>query len=599
VLRLERIGKIYPTGEVLRDVTWEVKAGDRIGLVGVNGAGKSTQMRIIAGLEEPSSGQVVKQGAPRIVYLQQEFDVDPRRMVRQELFQAFGEAAEVLNRQSEVEEAMGGEAAAADPELLNRLIEELGNLQSRFEALHGYELDARIDKLLPTIGFTPEGAELRVGDYSGGWQMRIALGKILLQEPDLLLLDEPTNHLDVETIQWLEDYLIGQTVPLVVISHDRAFLDRVCNQIVETERGVSRSYLGNYSQHLEQKALEREAGQAAFERQQKELASQQAYIDRFRASATRSTQAKSREKLLDKVERIEAPIEGVSGPRFQFPPAPRSGRQVAMIDNLTHSYGERILFLGASLEVERGDRIAFVGPNGAGKSTLLRLVMGLEQPEEGHAGLGEHHVVAGYFEQNQAEALDLSRRVVDTLFEAVPDWTQTQVRSLLGNFGFSNDTVFKEVGQLSGGEKARLALALMLLTPCNLLVLDEPTNHLDIPAKQMLEDALMAYDGAALLVSHDRYFISRVANRIVELRDGELVLYRGDYAYYQEKKREEAGEAEARVEEQRRLDKREANRTKQQQRKSARRGASDPEGAGEGETPQESPSTRRSRGKVA
>jgi ATP-binding cassette subfamily F protein 3 len=599
VLRLERIGKIYPTGEVLRDVTWEVKAGDRIGLVGVNGAGKSTQMRIIAGLEEPSSGQVVKQGAPRIVYLQQEFDVDPRRTVRQELFQAFGEAAEVLNRQSEVEEAMGGEAAAADPELLNRLIEELGNLQSRFEALHGYELDARIDKLLPTIGFTPEGAELRVGDYSGGWQMRIALGKILLQEPDLLLLDEPTNHLDVETIQWLEDYLIGQTVPLVVISHDRAFLDRVCNQIVETERGVSRSYLGNYSQHLEQKALEREAGQAAFERQQKELASQQAYIDRFRASATRSTQAKSREKLLDKVERIEAPMEGVSGPRFQFPPAPRSGRQVAMIDNLTHSYGERILFLGASLEVERGDRIAFVGPNGAGKSTLLRLVMGLEQPEEGHAGLGEHHVVAGYFEQNQAEALDLSRRVVDTLFEAVPDWTQTQVRSLLGNFGFSNDTVFKEVGQLSGGEKARLALALMLLTPCNLLVLDEPTNHLDIPAKQMLEDALMAYDGAALLVSHDRYFISRVANRIVELRDGELVLYRGDYAYFQEKKREEAGEAETRREEQRRLDKREANRTKQQQRKSARRGASEPEGASEGETPQESPSTRRSRGKVA
>lgn len=600
MLRLERIGKIYPTGEVLRDVTWEVKAGDRIGLVGVNGAGKSTQMRIIAGLEEPSSGQVVKQGAPRIVYLQQEFDVDPRRTVRQELFQAFGEAAEVLNRQSEVEEAMGGEAAAADPELLNRLIEELGNLQSRFEALHGYELDARIDKLLPTIGFTPEGAELRVGDYSGGWQMRIALGKILLQEPDLLLLDEPTNHLDVETIQWLEDYLIGQTVPLVVISHDRAFLDRVCNQIVETERGVSRSYLGNYSQHLEQKALEREAGQAAFERQQKELASQQAYIDRFRASATRSTQAKSREKLLDKVERIEAPMEGVSGPRFQFPPAPRSGRQVAMIDNLTHSYGERILFLGASLEVERGDRIAFVGPNGAGKSTLLRLVMGLEQPEEGHAGLGEHHVVAGYFEQNQAEALDLSRRVVDTLFEAVPDWTQTQVRSLLGNFGFSNDTVFKEVGQLSGGEKARLALALMLLTPCNLLVLDEPTNHLDIPAKQMLEDALMAYDGAALLVSHDRYFISRVANRIVELRDGELVLYRGDYAYFQEKKREEAGEAETRREEQRRLDKREANRTKQQQRKSARRGASEPEGAaGEGETPQESPSTRRSRGKVA
>jgi len=571
LLRLERVSKIYPTGEVLRDVTWEVKPGDRIGLVGVNGAGKSTQMRIIAGMEEPSSGQVVKQGDPRIVYLQQEFDVDVSRTVRQELFQAFGEAATVLNRQREVEEEMGSEKAAEDPDHLDELIHELGSLQSRFESLHGYELDARIDKLLPTIGFTPEGAEQLVGDYSGGWQMRIALGKVLLQEPDLLLLDEPTNHLDVETIQWLEDYLVGQTCPLVVISHDRAFLDRVCNQIVETERGVSRSYLGNYSQHLEQKALEREAGQAAFERQQKELATQQAYIDRFRASATRSTQAKSREKLLDKVERIEAPIESVSGPRFQFPPAPRSGRLIAEIKDLSHSYGEQILFLGANLEVERGDRIAFVGPNGAGKSTLLRLVMGIETPDEGVAGLGEHNVIAGYFEQNQAEALDLSKTVIDTLFEAVPDWTQTQVRSLLGSFCFSNDAVFKEVGKLSGGEKARLALALMLLMPCNLVVLDEPTNHLDIPAKQMLEDALIEYDGAVLVVSHDRYFISRVANKIVEIRDGDLVVYRGDYAYYREKKAEEAAAAEAERQAAEQDAKRKANRDKQKAKAEARK----------------------------
>ena len=566
MLRLERVSKIYPTGEVLRDVTWEVKVGDRIGLVGVNGAGKSTQMRIIAGLEEPTSGQVVKQGDPRIAYLQQEFDVDPERTVREELFQAFGEAAEVLIHQHRVEHEMASEKAATDPDHLDELIHELGRLHSRFESLHGYELDARIDKLLPSIGFTPEGVEEAVGSYSGGWQMRIALGKILLQDPDLLLLDEPTNHLDVETIQWLEGYLVAQTVPLVVISHDRAFLDRVCNQIVETERGISRSYLGNYSQHLEQKALEREATQAAFDRQQKDLASQQAYIDRFRASATRSTQAKSREKLLEKVERIEAPIESVGGPRFQFPPAPRSGRQIALIDDLTHSYGDKILFLGAHLEVERGDRIAFVGPNGAGKSTLLRLVMGSETPDGGIARLGEHNVVAGYFEQNQAEALDLTRTVIDTLFEAVPDWTQTQVRSLLGSFGFSNDTVFKDVGQLSGGEKARLALALMLLSPCNLLVLDEPTNHLDIPAKQMLEGALQAYEGAALLVSHDRYFIARVANRIVEIRDGELVLYRGDYAYYQAKKQEEADqdlEAEATRE-------REARKSANQEKQKAR-----------------------------
>ena len=570
MLRLERIGKIYPTGEVLRDVTWEVKAGDRIGLVGVNGAGKSTQLRIIAGLEEPSSGQVVKQGEPRIAYLQQEFDVDPQRTVREELFQAFGEAAVVLNRQHAVEQAMASEKAASDPDHLEELIHELGHLHERFEALHGYELDARIDKLLPTIGFTPEGAEQLVADYSGGWQMRIALGKILLQEPDLLLLDEPTNHLDVETIQWLEGYLLEQSAALVVISHDRTFLDRVCTQIVETERGISRTYLGNYSQHLEQKALEREASQAAFERQQKELSAQQAYIDRFRASATRSTQAKSREKLLEKVERIEAPIESVSGPHFRFPAAPRSGRVVADIKNLSHSYGEQILFLGAELEVERGDRIAFVGPNGAGKSTLLRLIMGLERPDEGHAGVGEHNVVAGYFEQNQAEALDLSKTVIDTVFEVVPDWTQTQVRSLLGSFCFSNESVFKEAGKLSGGEKARLALALMLLRPYNLLVLDEPTNHLDIPAKQMLEDALRAYEGAALLVSHDRYFISRVANRIVELRDGELVLYRGDYAYYLEKKEEEAEAARQAAAERERQVKRAANKAKQQEKQQAR-----------------------------
>jgi ATP-binding cassette subfamily F protein 3 len=571
VLRLERVGKIYPTGEVLRDVTWEVKPGDRIGLVGVNGAGKSTQLRLIAGMEEASSGQVVKQGEPRIAYLQQEFDVDPSRTVREELFQAFGEAAIVLDKQKRVESEMGSERAATDPDHLDELIHELGRLQTQFEGLHGYELDARIDKLLPTIGFKLDEADRLVSDYSGGWQMRLALGKILLQDPDLLLLDEPTNHLDVETIQWLEGYLTEQKAALVVISHDRTFLDRVCNQIVSTERGVSRAYLGNYTSHLEQKALEQEASQAAFERQQKEIATQQAYIDRFRASATRSTQAKSREKQLNKVERVNAPVESVGGPSFRFPPAPRSGAQVAVIENMTHCYGENILFMEADLEIERGDRIAFVGPNGAGKSTLLRLIMGVETPDEGSARLGEHNIVASYFEQNQAEALDLTKTVIETMYEAVPDWTQTQVRSLLGSFCLSNDSVFKDVGKLSGGEKARLALALMLLSPCNLLVLDEPTNHLDIPAKQMLEDALCAYEGAALLVSHDRYFISRVANRIVEIRDGELVTYRGNYAYYQEKKVEEKAEAEANRLIAEKEVKRKANTAKQKQRASRKK----------------------------
>ena len=573
MLRLERVSKIYPTGEVLKDVTWEVKPGDRIGLVGVNGAGKSTQLQLISGLEEPSSGEIVRQGEPRVAYLKQEFDVDTSRSVREELFQAFDEAASVLHQQRALETAMATDKAAEDADYLDSLIQELSQLQNRFEGLHGYELEARVEKLLPTIGFSAEAANHLVGDYSGGWQMRIALGKILLQDPDLLLLDEPTNHLDLETIQWLESYLIAQTAAMVVISHDRTFLDRICTQIVSTERGIARTYLGNYTAHLEQKSIEQEATQAAFDRQQKELTSQQAYIDRFRASATRSTQAKSREKMLDKVTRIEAPIETVGGPKFRFPDAPRSGRQVVLIEDLSHSYGDDIIFLGAQLEVEPGDRIAFIGPNGSGKSTLLRLVMGLETPDDGKASLGEHNVFASYFEQNQAEALDLERSVLDTMFEAVPDWTQSQVRSLLGSFCLSNDAVFKQVGQLSGGEKARLALALMLIKPCNLLVLDEPTNHLDIPAKQMLEDALREYEGAALLVSHDRYFISRVANRIVELRDGQLVLYRGDYAYYQEKKEEEKQAAAAELALAQKEAKRLANRQRQRQRQSSKKGA--------------------------
>jgi ATP-binding cassette subfamily F protein 3 len=574
VLRLERIGKIYPTGEVLRDVSWEVKQGDRIGLVGVNGAGKSTQLRILAGLEEPTSGQVIRQGDPRIAMLRQEFDVNPQRTVRQELFQAFAEAAVVLDAQEQLQREMESERAASDPDHLQRLIEELGRLQNRFESLHGYELQARIDRLLPTIGFSLEEVERPVSDFSGGWQMRVALGKILLQEPDVLLLDEPTNHLDVQTIEWLETTLLAWDVPLVVISHDRMFLDRICNQIVETDRGVSRHYLGNYSQHLELKAQESVVLQAAFERQQKDLATQQAFIERFRASATRSTQAKSREKLLQKVERIEAPVEDISGPRFRFPPAPRSGRRVASFSSLTHAYGDRILFLGADLEVERGDHIALVGPNGAGKSTLLRLLMGIDRPLEGQAALGEHNVIPAHFEQNQAEALDLDQQVLAMVFEAVPDWTQSQVRSFLGRFGFSNEAVFKEAGMLSGGEKARLALALLLLRPSNLLLLDEPTNHLDIPAKRMLEEALSGYEGAVLLVSHDRAFVSKVANRIVELRDGELILYRGDFAYYQAKKREEALEQQRLREEKERMAKREANRQRQRNRDGRDRSAS-------------------------
>ncbi|MEG4110049.1 ABC-F family ATP-binding cassette domain-containing protein [Microcoleus sp. S13_C5] len=535
MLRLEHISKIYPTGVVLKDVTWEVKPGDRIGLVGVNGAGKSTQLKIIAGEIEPTAGEVIRPASLHIAYLSQEFEVDPTRTVREEFWRAFSEANDVHESLMQVHRDL----ETSTPENLDELIHKMDRLQRQFEGLNGYGLEAQIEKILPEIGFEPEDGDRLVSAFSGGWQMRMSLGKILLQKPDLLLLDEPTNHLDLETIEWLEVYLKGLITPMVIVSHDREFLDRLCTQIVETERGVSTTYLGNYSSYLLQKAEAREAQLSAYESQQKELEKQQAFVEKFRASATRSTQAKSREKQLDKIERIEAPTGGLKTLHFRFPPAPRSGREVAIIEDLVHTYGEKILFLGADLLIERGDRIAFLGPNGAGKSTLLRMIMGLEKPTEGTVKLGGHNVIPGYFEQNQAEALDLNKTVMQTIHDEVPDWKNEEVRTLLGRFLFTGETVFKQVGALSGGEKARLALAKMLLAPVNLLILDEPTNHLDIPAKEMMEEAIQNYDGTVIIVSHDRYFISQVANKIVEIRDGEFRTYLGDYHYYLDKIAEE------------------------------------------------------------
>ncbi len=539
MLRLEHISKIYPTGEVLKDVSWEVKVGDRIGLVGVNGAGKSTQLKIIAGEIEPTDGEVIRPASLHIAYLTQEFEVDPTRTVREEFWTVFKDANEVQHSMVQVQREM----EAATPEELDRLIHKLDRLQRKFEALDGYGLEAQIEKILPEMGFEPEDGDRLVSAFSGGWQMRMSLGKILLQKPDLLLLDEPTNHLDLETIEWLENYLKGLKTPMVIVSHDREFLDRLCTQIVETERGVSTAYLGNYSAYLQQKAENIEAQMSAYERQQKELDKQQVFVERFRASATRSTQAKSREKQLEKVERIEAPTASLKSLHFRFPPAPRSGREVVNIKDLVHIYDEKILFLGADLLIERGDRIAFLGPNGAGKSTLLRMIMGMENPSEGTVEIGNHNVIPGYFEQNQAEALDLNRTVMQTIHDEVPDWKNEEVRTLLGRFLFSGETVFKKVEALSGGEKARLALAKMLLRPANLLILDEPTNHLDIPAKEMLEEAIQHYDGTVIIVSHDRYFISQVANKIVEIRDGEFQTYLGDYHYYLDKIAQEKEEA--------------------------------------------------------
>jgi ATP-binding cassette subfamily F protein 3 len=563
MIRLEHISKIYSTGEVLKDVTWEVKSGERVGLVGVNGAGKSTQLKIITGEVEPTSGEVIRPASLKIAYLTQEFEVEPTRTVKEEFWTVFTEANQVQQALTQLQHEM----EAAEPEELDKLIHKLDKLQRKFEALDAYTLESQIEKILPEMGFTGEDGERLVSSFSGGWQMRISLGKILLQEPDVLLLDEPTNHLDLETIEWLENYLKGINTPMVIVSHDREFLDRLCTKIVETERGFSTTYLGNYSAYLQQKLELKTAQAATYERQQKEIAKQQEFIERFRASATRSTQAKSREKQLEKIDLVEAPISDLKTLKFRFPPSSRSGREVVIIENLTHSYNDNILFLGAELMIERGDRIAIVGPNGAGKSTLLRMMMGLEQPEEGTITLGKHNVIPGYFEQNQAEALDLEKTVMDTIHDEVPDWKNEEVRTLLGRFLFSGDTVFKQVKALSGGEKARLALAKMLLQPANLLILDEPTNHLDIPAKEMLEEALQHYDGTAIIVSHDRYFISQVANKIVEIRDGELLVYSGDYHYYLDKIAEEKEKERQRIEAEKKTAKQAEKRAKQAEKK--------------------------------
>lgn len=569
MLRLENISKIYPHGEVLRDVTWELKAGDRIGLVGPNGSGKSTQFKIISGEMEPTSGTVIRQAGLKIGYLYQEFAVTPENTVREEFASSFVELNSIHKALDAVHTAM--EHAQGDE--LDKLINKMDRLQREYEAKGGYAMDAKVEKMMAEMGFSASDGDRFVREFSGGWQMRMNLGKVLLQKPDILLLDEPTNHIDLRTIEWLEGFLRELTTPMAVISHDRHFLDRLCTSIVEMERGEASIYLGNYSAYITAKELNRDAQLAAFERQQKEMERQQAFVDRFRASATRSTQAKSREKQLDKIELIEAPVSGERTLEFHFPPAPRSGREVVTIKDLTHGYGDNLLFLGANLQIERGERIAVLGPNGSGKSTLLRLITGKEEPLDGSVKLGNYNVKPAYFEQNQAEALDLTKTVFDTIADAVPQWKTEEVRALLGRFLFSGDAAFKKVESLSGGEKARLALAKMLLGANNFLILDEPTNHLDIPAKETLEEALKNFDGTVVVISHDRYFISQIATKIVEIQDGQLVLYHGNYQYYLELKAEQKERALRAREEAERLAQLEAKRAKEKAKEKARKEA--------------------------
>uniref|UniRef100_A0A2P2K7I6 Uncharacterized protein MANES_12G143100 n=1 Tax=Rhizophora mucronata TaxID=61149 RepID=A0A2P2K7I6_RHIMU len=534
-VKLENIGKSYEGATVLKDVSWEVKRGEKVGLVGVNGAGKTTQLRIIAGQEEPDTGNVIRaKHNMKIAFLNQEFEVSMSWTLREEFMSAFKEEMEISGMLEKVQNAL--EAAGEDLNLMGRLLDEFDSLQRRAQAVDLDRVDAKISKLMPELGFAPEDAERLVASFSSGWQMRISLGKILLQDPDLLLLDEPTNHLDLDTIEWLEGYLEKQVVPMVIISHDRAFLDQLCTKIVETDMGVSRTYEGNYSQYIISKAAWIEAQYAAWEKQQREIEQTRDLINRLGAGVN-SGRASSAEKKLERLQeedQVEKPFQRKQM-KIRFPERGRSGRSVVTISNLDFNYGDKVLFNRTNLTIQRGEKIAIIGPNGCGKSTLLKLIMGLQKPTAGEIVLGDHNVLPNYFEQNQAEALILEKTVLETVEEVAQDWRLDDIKGLLGRCNFKADMLDRKVSLLSGGEKARLAFCKFMVKPSTLLVLDEPTNHLDIPSKEMLEEAITEYSGTVITVSHDRYFIKQIVNRVVEVKDCKLQDYAGDYNYYLEK----------------------------------------------------------------
>lgn len=551
-VRLENVSKTYKGVTVLKDVSWEVKKGEKVGLVGVNGAGKTTQLRIISGLEETDSGNVIKaKNNMKISFLSQEFEVSLSKTVKEEFMSAFKEEMEVADKIEKVQKAIEG--SVDDLDLMGRLLDELDLLQNRAQDVDVDQVDAKISKLMPELGFSPEDSDRLVASFSGGWQMRMSLGKILLQDPDLLLLDEPTNHLDLDTIEWLEKYLNKVDVPMVIISHDRAFLDQLCTKIVETEMGVSRTFVGNYSDYVISKATWIEAQFAAWEKQQKEIDQTKDIINRVGTGVSvgrGSTAEKKLERLQDE-ELVEKPFIRKQM-KIRFPDRGRSGKLVATVENLQFSYGDNVLFRNANLTIQQGEKIAILGPNGCGKSTLLKLIMGLEKPTSGEVILGEHNVVPNYFEQNQAEALDLDKTVLQTVEEVAEDKELSEIKKLLGVCNFKSDMLDRKVSLLSGGEKARLAFCKFMVKPSTLLVLDEPTNHLDIPTKEMLEEAIQEYPGTVITVSHDRYFVRQIVNRVIEVKDGHVQDYVGDYNYYLEKNldaRQRELEREAELEE--------------------------------------------------
>ncbi|HEY1903242.1 MAG TPA: ABC-F family ATP-binding cassette domain-containing protein [Terracidiphilus sp.] len=532
MLSLQNAGKRFGPRVLFLEANWLIRAREKTALVGANGTGKSTLMKVLAGLESLDYGGLQQTRGMSIGYLPQEGLRLAGRSVFEECLTVFDELRDM---EHEIER-LAGQLAVLDhtgPEYQSAA-ERFSMLQERFHALDGYALDAQVGGVLTGLGFGKQDWARQTDEFSGGWQMRIALAKLLLAKPNLLLLDEPTNHLDLETRNWLEDYLKNYPFGYILISHDRYFLDVTIDRTVEIWNKRLNIYQGNYTKYLSQKDERRIQLESAYRNQRIQIEHLEAFINRFRAQATKAKQVQSRIKELEKIERIEIPEEEQII-HFKFPQPPPSGRTVVDAENLSKSYGSKQVLTSTNFTIERGDRVALVGVNGAGKSTLIRLLTGDEAPTAGHVKLG-HNVVSEYFAQDQYKVLNGDARMLDDISRAALKVPEQALRSLLGCFLFTGDDVFKPLGVLSGGERNRYALARILVSPSNFLLLDEPTNHLDMRAKDVLLEAIAAFSGTVVFVSHDRYFIDRLATRVLEVEGGTVTSHEGNYADYLRRK---------------------------------------------------------------
>jgi ATPase subunit of ABC transporter with duplicated ATPase domains len=527
MIRLDNISKQNGRRLVFIEASAALQKGEKVGLVGPNGAGKTTLFRMITGQEEPDEGQILVDRGVSVGFFSQDVGEMAGRSAVAEVMDGAGAVSEIAAELAELEHAM------ADPEQadqLDAIIERFGEVQARFEELGGYALEGKAREVLDGLGFSQEMMDGDVGALSGGWKMRVALGRILLMRPDVMLLDEPSNHLDLESLIWLEQFLAGFDGALLMTSHDREFMNRVINKVIEIDGGSLTAFSGDYEFYEQQRALNEKQQQAQFERQQAMLAKEINFIERFKARASHAAQVQSRVKKLDKIDRVEPPKRRQSL-GFEFPAAPRSGEDVVNLRGVHKRYGNRVIYDELDLLVRRRERCCVLGVNGAGKSTLLKLVTGTTEPDSGSVTLGGS-VKMGYFAQHAMELLDGERTVYETLEDEFPRAGQGSLRALAGGFGFSGDEIDKRCRVLSGGEKARLVMALMLYDPPNFLVLDEPTNHLDLATKEMLIGALAQYEGTMLFVSHDRHFLAALSNRVLELTPEGVHQYGGGYTEY-------------------------------------------------------------------